>query len=253
MRLLGPSWLLLISLVTSSSLVIAKSSSEPRIKKTLFDNLPAGLFYFDDTDIVIVQDQEKGNIHRSTNAGETWNIVKYVPEGQAWDVWQHPYDNKRAYVLGKKETHWVTSDQGESWTEFKLRDATPTIFRPPLSFHAGDPKKVLLHGQRCEGWDCTEIVSLLQVFTCDTSILMLTISSLYRLFTRLMTSKHIMRYESILGAATLPDQRHYSPLRTKRWTRIGFSALSEADTHLGRRTIDWLSRMTISRRSLSPH
>ncbi len=127
--------------------------------KNKFDSLPMGLFYFEDTDIVIVKDQNRGDVLRSTDAGETWHRIKDVPEGQMWDVWQHPNDNKRAYVLGQKETHWMTDDQGETWSEFKTKDATPTLFRPPLSFHAGDPKKVLIHTQRCLGWECTEIVS----------------------------------------------------------------------------------------------
>ncbi|KAI9701901.1 MAG: vacuolar protein sorting/targeting protein PEP1 [Candelina mexicana] len=156
MRLRGSPWLLLVSLVATSVLVSAKSS-EPRVEKTKFDNLPTGLFYFEDTDIVIFKDDERGNVFRSTDAGEYWNRIEDVPEGKMWDVWQHPHDNKRAYVLGQEETHWMTGDQGKTWKEFTINDATPTLFRPPFSFHAGDSKKVLIHTQRCIVWDCTEV------------------------------------------------------------------------------------------------
>jgi len=126
------------------------------VTKTKFDNPPANLFYFDDTDTLLVQDRKAGNAYRSTDAGESWDLVEGVREGQAWDLWQHPYDNKVAYVLGRKHTHWVTRDRGDSWHSFDV-EALPTRLRAPLSFHADDSDKVLFHGRQCKGiWKCRD-------------------------------------------------------------------------------------------------
>lgn len=146
--------LVLVILLFLCSVLHAKKDS-PRVTKTKFDNAPSNLFYFDDTDTLLVQDRDAGDVYRSTDGGESWDPVDGIEDGQAWDLWQHPYDNKVAYILGLKHTHWVTRDQGESWMRFEL-EATPTLFRPPLSFHAGDSNKVLLHGQNCKGWECRE-------------------------------------------------------------------------------------------------
>lgn len=127
----------------------------PRISSTTFENPPSNLFYFEDTDVLLMQDRDAGNVWRSGDAGESWDKVKGVDEGEAWDLWQHPYDNNVAYVLGLRTRHWVTEDRGKSWKAFET-EATPTLFRPPLSFHAGDSSKVLMHGQACSGWECKE-------------------------------------------------------------------------------------------------
>lgn len=144
----------LVTLLLLCSMLHAKKTS-PRITETKFDNPPSNLFYFDASDTLLLQDRDAGNIHRSTDAGESWGLVDGISDGQAWDLWRHPFDNKVAYILGLKHTHWVTKNQGESWTEFKI-DATPTLFRPPLSFHAGDSNKVMFHGQSCRGSHCRE-------------------------------------------------------------------------------------------------
>ena len=127
----------------------------PRITPTTFDNAPSNLFYFDDTDTILLHDREDGKVYRSEDAGEIWHTVKGVEEGQAWDLWQHPHDSKVAYILGIKNTHWVTEDCGETWREFET-ELVPALFRAPLSFHAGDGKKVLLTGQMCQEYDCTD-------------------------------------------------------------------------------------------------
>ena len=127
----------------------------PRISSTTFDNPPANLFYFEDTNVLLMQEKDAGNVWRSEDAGETWDQVTAVDEGEAWDLQQHPYDNKVAYVLGLETRHWVTEDQGKSWKAFET-EKTPTRFRARLSFHAGDSGKVLMHGQACSGSECRE-------------------------------------------------------------------------------------------------
>ena len=129
--------------------VTAKKDA-PSIFKQKFETPPTNLVYFDDSDTVLVQEREVGNVWRSENAGEIWKRVEDIEEGQAWEVWLHPFDNKIAYALGIKSRHWVTHDQGETWTSFDTEGIVPTSSPPPLTFHAGDSKKVLLHGQSCQ-------------------------------------------------------------------------------------------------------
>ena len=139
-----------ISLVFLSFLsCVSAKKDAPSISKKKFDTLPTNIAYFDDSDIILVQEPAVGIVWRSENAGETWKRIEDIDEGQAREVWLHPFDNKIAYALGGKNRHWVTHDQGETWTSFDTKDTVPTSSLPPLSFHAGDSKKVLLHGQSC--------------------------------------------------------------------------------------------------------
>ncbi len=146
----------LVVLLLLCSSIQAKGGS-PRITKTKFENPLSNLFYFDDTDVLLVQDREAGNVHRSADAGESWDLVDGVEEGQAFDLWLNPFNNKVAYILGMKHKHWVTRDRGETWASFEI-DASPSRLRPPLSFHAGESDKVLFHGRKCKGsWRCEDV------------------------------------------------------------------------------------------------
>jgi hypothetical protein len=70
----------------------------------------------------------------------------------------HPFDNKRAYVLTKDTTHYMTADRGKTWQSF-FTDSSPSSWRrQPLSFHAGDPDKIIFNGQDCMGIYCEELV-----------------------------------------------------------------------------------------------
>lgn len=135
---------------------LAREQKGPRITKTELDHPPANLFYFDDSDTIILHDREAGVVLRSEDAGEKWNAVKDVEEGGALDVQRHPFDNQIAYVLGGGKQHWITKDQGKSWTKFET-EASPSFFKQPLNFHVNDSDKVLLHTQECSGlFDCEE-------------------------------------------------------------------------------------------------
>ena len=146
--------LLSLSLLALICSGVAAKKDDPKISTTQFQTAPTNLLYFDDSDTILVQEKDVGNVRRSTDAGATWDRIKDIDEGQAWEVWLHPYDNKIAYTLGIKSEHWVTHDQGETWISFNTEDAVPSLVPPPLSFHAGDSKKALLHAQSCSGWSC---------------------------------------------------------------------------------------------------
>ena len=102
--------------------------------------------------------QESNNIWRSADAGETWDRADNIGRDKAWELWQHPHDNQVAYTLGLENTHWVTYDQGKTWTDFETGQVTPSLYKSPLRFHASDSKKVLLHGMVCKDFplDCEE-------------------------------------------------------------------------------------------------
>ncbi|RMZ78525.1 hypothetical protein DV737_g3812, partial [Chaetothyriales sp. CBS 132003] len=127
----------------------------PTLSRTTFDNALDNVFYFDDSDVILGLDKETGNVWRSTDAGATWAAVD--GEGQqdrAWDLWPHPYDKHRAYIIGAGSDHWVTTDRGQTWRSFNPKFG-PDLFRAlPLSFHGRDPKKVIWNAVDCTGQGC---------------------------------------------------------------------------------------------------
>ncbi|KAL8701699.1 MAG: hypothetical protein Q9201_004762 [Fulgogasparrea decipioides] len=135
----------------------AAKKDKPEISSHKFDNAPSNFFYFDDSNTILLHDREGGVVHRSEDAGKTWDKVDI--EGKAWDLWRHPHDNKKAYIMGKASTHWHTNDQGKTWKDFEIPKARPSLFRAPLAFHAKDSDKVLIHGEVCRNRgliDCKE-------------------------------------------------------------------------------------------------
>lgn len=131
----------------------------PTISSTSFKNPLDSVFYFDDSDIIIGQDRDANTIWRSIDAGATWAEVDGQGQsGKAWDLVAHPWDNQRAYILGLGFDHWMTSDQGETWTPFSSGGSGLALFRSsPLSFHGRDPKRAIWNGEQCVGLACTEV------------------------------------------------------------------------------------------------
>ncbi|RMD44086.1 hypothetical protein DV735_g972, partial [Chaetothyriales sp. CBS 134920] len=127
----------------------------PTLSLTTFDSALDNVFYFDDSDIILGLDRETGNVWRSPDAGETWEAVQGAGQkDRAWDLWAHPYDNQRAYIIGAGSDHWITTDRGESWRTFSPKIG-PDLFRAaPLSFHGGDPQKVIWNAVDCAGQTC---------------------------------------------------------------------------------------------------
>ncbi len=117
---------------------------KPRISKHKFDNSPAAPpLYFEDSDTILILDLV-GNVVITDNAGETWAPVTGPPAEAAWDLILHPYSKQTAYIWGKESRHWVTEDRGKTWRSFKV-EGYPVPKRSPLSFHAGDPDKVIVN------------------------------------------------------------------------------------------------------------
>ena len=139
-----------------SGIVHAKKDG-PTITKKTFDQPLVGLFYFDDSDVIIGRDDERGDVWRSPDAGETWDKLDDDGQaGKAWDLFPHPWDKHRAYILSSSQEHWITTDRGETWRKFKS-NSSPDIFRAtPLNFHGRDAKKVIWNGEVCAGFLCEQ-------------------------------------------------------------------------------------------------
>lgn len=154
-----PRWIQLVScllLVLLIQPVAAKKKDGPKVTATRVNNEPFGLFYFEDSDTVVFHDLEEASLQCSFDGGERWEAVQGEDGsmvGQVAAVYRHPYDKHRAYALGTIGRIWTTKDQGKTWDPTNI-DAIPTPFRPPLSFHGWDSKRVIFEGQDCTGFGC---------------------------------------------------------------------------------------------------
>lgn len=144
------------ALVLSLFWIPALAEDLPTISASKIEGYPRNINYFEDTDSVVWHNPRTGNIFRSKNAGADWARVSDVPQGKAVLLVMHPYDRKTAFVLTTGETHYMTQDAGESWPEFKSK-APPSRFQPEvLTFHAGDPKRIIFNGMDCDEIFCDE-------------------------------------------------------------------------------------------------
>ncbi|KZF23780.1 vacuolar protein sorting protein [Xylona heveae TC161] len=154
MTRLSSSWCAILACLFLAWFADAKKV-DPVVSKTTLDGVPSELFYFDDTDTILIHDAEASNVFRSSDAGASWDRLKDVPENGAWKLIKHPYDNKIAYVFGIDTDHWITRDQGETWQKFST-ESPPSLSSPLVSFHAADSSRVLYHASDCEGWTCKD-------------------------------------------------------------------------------------------------
>lgn len=104
------------------------------------------------------EDRVSRNAYISTNAGETWEMVNRG-KGTIVELQMHPFDNKRAYLITEAKEHWMTSDRGKTWTEFAT-GRLASMFRAAMTFHAGDPDRIIFNGMDCTGIFCDEIVGV---------------------------------------------------------------------------------------------
>ncbi|TPX24995.1 vacuolar protein sorting/targeting protein PEP1 [Coccidioides immitis] len=145
--------LLLAGSLLLASFATAKKDG-PKIEVTELEHEPKHLFYFEDSDVVMLQ--HKYDAYISTDAGVSWAPVKGPDDrmkGKVKAIYHHPYDRTKAYVLGQERTHWTTDDTGKSWREFTIDQDLPRSGNP-LSFHGKDSNKVILHTVECSGFIC---------------------------------------------------------------------------------------------------
>ena len=146
LSLLLPILLLLQALLLATPTGADKTDKKdaPEISKYKFESQPAATpLYFEHSDVILILDR-LGTVLRSDNAGVDFKPAADVPEGLAWDIYLHPFDKETAYIWGKQATHYITHDRGKSWRSVEIR-GYPIASRDPFSFHAGDPRKVIVN------------------------------------------------------------------------------------------------------------
>lgn len=137
---------------------VTAKKDKPEIEETAFKALPANLFYFEDSDVVLLQEGAPGAVYRSEDAGESWKTVREIPAEEAVEVLRHPFNDKVAITIGLEKKHWITKDQGKTWSSFETK-FNPVMGRSPISWHATDPDRIIYMGADCRGWECETKVS----------------------------------------------------------------------------------------------
>lgn len=147
------------SLALSTLLVAAGAKKDkPDITSQKFDFVPFNVNYFDDSDVIMMEDVAHHDIYRSQDTGVTWEKVE-EPSGKVLELQMHPFDKSRAFIITTETTHYKTKDQGKTWQKFESK-LQPTVFRDALAFHAGDPDRIIFNAMDCAGIFCEELVGL---------------------------------------------------------------------------------------------
>lgn len=87
-----------LQLLCFSILATASDKNGVKYSKTPFPNAAANLYYFEDSDVILIHDQAAGDVLRSDDAGDTWGRVEDVDQGAAVGLAAHPYDKSVAYI-----------------------------------------------------------------------------------------------------------------------------------------------------------
>ncbi|ORX42516.1 Oligoxyloglucan reducing end-specific cellobiohydrolase [Hesseltinella vesiculosa] len=149
--------LLLLGLFLATQSIFS-FAQQVTVTSTPFGHLPEKLFYFKGSDNILWLDSSSHTVFRSEDYGKQWAKVAGIKEGDAFFLYEHPFDHDKAYIIGKGKTHWKTEDQGVTWQSFESL-TEPANGNQVLSFHAQRPGHVLFFGFQCDaqGWgapDC---------------------------------------------------------------------------------------------------
>lgn len=136
--MLSPKGLLLRALLALAPSAFA-AKDKPLFEPTVFKNELVNLLYFDDSSVALVQELQTEKIWRSPDAGKSWKELK---EMTGLGIIKNPHDNKVALILGESK-HYITYDQGETWAKFQTE--WPPSPAGPVSWHAGDNKKIMIN------------------------------------------------------------------------------------------------------------
>ncbi|KAI1004973.1 Vacuolar protein sorting/targeting protein 10 [Podosphaera aphanis] len=147
--------LVTLLLLNNASKVQGKKD-KPRLAITKFDFMPYNVNYFDNSNVILFIDPSTDSVYRSADGGETWGIPKDLPVGEAMSLIIHPWQPLRAYMITDGKKHWMTEDRGDSWHSFEV-ERLSSLFREPMTFHAGEPDRIIWNGMDCSGIFCDEV------------------------------------------------------------------------------------------------
>ncbi|QPG99562.1 vacuolar protein sorting/targeting protein PEP1 [Epichloe festucae Fl1] len=143
-------------LLSSLMWTVVFAKDEPSLAVTKFQHAPRNINYFEDSDVIVFEDKHEHNVYRSADAGVSWKRVDAIADGHTLELIMHPFDSKRAYIVTPSKTQFRTEDRGESWTKFDT-DALPSKFQPEImTFHAGEPDRIIFNAMNCDGIFCDE-------------------------------------------------------------------------------------------------
>lgn len=82
-----------------SSLFLIALGQRPTHSITTFPNLPARIFFFDDTESAVYLDSVEGVLYVSQDEGKSWNPANGIPAGDVAMVIEHPFDNHYVRIV----------------------------------------------------------------------------------------------------------------------------------------------------------
>ncbi|KAL4783874.1 hypothetical protein BJX76DRAFT_328747 [Aspergillus varians] len=127
------------------------NKAKPNISSYKLHEKPYYMFYFAKSDTVLIS-LESGEVLRSFDAGGSWEHIE--DDGMKHGVnsiHQHPFDDNKAYALGKDGKNWITTDKAKTWKSFKVPDRAhfKSPQTGPLAFHGRDSTKVIFETKPC--------------------------------------------------------------------------------------------------------
>ncbi|KAJ3412294.1 vacuolar protein sorting/targeting protein PEP1 [Chytridiales sp. JEL 0842] len=135
-----------------------RDGGDVKVTSKSFFALPRRLFYFEDSEVILMLESATGTLHQSTNEGQTWS-QPLPSEAMIQIVVHHPHQpSTHAYALTGSRKHFKTTNAGKDWETFE----TPTELALDgglggLGFHAEEGGWVIVRGRRCEVVDWMEI------------------------------------------------------------------------------------------------
>ncbi|KAL4971856.1 hypothetical protein BDW66DRAFT_16751 [Aspergillus desertorum] len=129
----------------------AAKKDKPGITFRQLHEKPYSMLYFEKSDTVLLN-LEDGEVLRSFDAGENWEAIE--DDGMkhgVTSIYQHPFDENKAYAMGHDGKHWITTDKAKTWKSFKVPDQAhfKSPQTGPLTFHGRHSSKVIFETRPC--------------------------------------------------------------------------------------------------------
>ncbi|KAJ1886364.1 vacuolar protein sorting/targeting protein PEP1, partial [Kickxella alabastrina] len=144
-------------LVCFAALLADAKGKDPTLHHTYFKTPLSKLVYFKSPTTILGLDKttNSGRVFRSADSGEHWGEIAAITKASR--LYAHPHDPLTAYALSEGSEHWVTHDEGKTWSGFSTPGAPTTApGERPLAFHAERAGWILFFAEKCKeetgGW-----------------------------------------------------------------------------------------------------